>query len=141
MDLCLTPVSPCIPLTSSLSPWQPAPQLPPGRWRGRIQTAVDHSPLPSPLALGTMRGEGTDGQPPHPPQAICYPAHPKDLGAWQGRGSNGLEQRDGPPAATISPIQASSEPNLVSRRPGRERTHGDQEYREKKIHVSENIEY
>lgn len=63
------------PPASSLSPWQPAPQLPPRRWKGRIQTAVDHDPLPSPLALGTMQGEGTDGQPPHPPQAICYLPH------------------------------------------------------------------
>lgn len=64
------------PPASSLSPWQPAPQLPPRRWKGRIQTAVDHDPLPSPLALGTMQGEGTDGRPPHPPQAICYLPHP-----------------------------------------------------------------
>lgn len=90
------------PSASSPSPWKPAPQLPPGRWRGRIQTAVDHNPLQSPLALGTIGG-GDRWGPPHPPQAICHPLHPGDLRAWQGRGSSGMGAEGGAPQLPPSP--------------------------------------
>lgn len=56
-----------------------------------------------PLGSGDNGGEGTDGRPLHPPQAICYGPHPGDLRAWQGRGRVGWSRGRAPQLPQLPP--------------------------------------
>lgn len=63
---------------------------------------MDHNPLESPLALGTMGGRGQMGG------HFILPGHLLPSPSWgpesmAREGQNGMEQREGPPAATITP--------------------------------------
>ena len=121
MDVCLTLVSPCIPLPLPVS-MATSSSTPSKKMEGEDPDCSGPQPPPIPLGSRDNGGEGTDGRPPHPPQAICYPPHPGDLRAWQERDRSGMDQREGAPsAATVTPTQASSEPTLASGGPRKER--------------------
>lgn len=94
-----------------------------------------------PLGSGDNGGEGTDGRPLHPPQAICYPPHPGDLRAWQGRGRSGMEQREIPPPQLPQLSPPRPPLNLILHLADLGRILEDKEFREKKIQLSENTEY
>ena len=102
------------------------------------------TPSNPPWLQGQCGGEGTDGRPLHPPQAICYPPHPGDLRAWHGRGRSGWSRGSPPPAAIITPPPRPPLSPILPLTDLR-RILGDKEFREKKIQhtefVSETIEY